>query len=147
MQWKELCLSHNLRLFDLKKIHSLKYQRTPTSGCKDVEISKSEFVAKTQFPSEVFYVLCISFLLFLKLSIAILLYLLIILNRMKKWIYLFQKPVFLWTYIPTPTDNKTINKNTGLLYCRILQYNININFIKLFKTLFFWLVVLGRDKI
>ena len=31
------------------RIHSLKYQRSPTLNCKDIGIGKSEFVAKTQF--------------------------------------------------------------------------------------------------
>ena len=31
------------------KIHRLKYQGSTTMGCKDIEIRKSEFVAKTQF--------------------------------------------------------------------------------------------------
>jgi len=31
------------------RIHSLKYLRSTTLGCKDIGIRKSEFVAKTQF--------------------------------------------------------------------------------------------------
>ena len=31
------------------RIHSLKYQRSSTLGCKDIGIEKLEFVAKTQF--------------------------------------------------------------------------------------------------
>ena len=34
------------------KIHRLKYQGSTTIGCKDIEIRKSEFVAKTQFLSD-----------------------------------------------------------------------------------------------
>ena len=30
-------------------MNSLKYQRSTTFGCKDIEIRKSEFVVKTQF--------------------------------------------------------------------------------------------------
>ena len=39
----------NLRLFLSNIIHSLKYQRSTTSGCKDIGIGKSEFLAKTHF--------------------------------------------------------------------------------------------------
>ena len=41
----------NLQYFKLSsnRIHSLKYQRSPTLNCKDIGIRKSGFVAKTQF--------------------------------------------------------------------------------------------------
>ena len=36
------------------KIHSFKYQRLTKLACKDIGNRKSEFVAKTQFLSEIF---------------------------------------------------------------------------------------------
>ena len=37
------------QIFWSNRIHSLKYLRSATFGCKDIVIRKSEFVAKTQF--------------------------------------------------------------------------------------------------
>ena len=37
------------RTVRLNRIHSLKYQMSTTSGFKDIGISKSEFVERTQF--------------------------------------------------------------------------------------------------
>ena len=40
---------YKLRQLDLTEFFCLKYQRSTTSGCKDIWIKKWEFVAKTQF--------------------------------------------------------------------------------------------------
>jgi len=38
-----------LNISNSSRMNSLKYQRSTTFGCKDIEIRKSEFVVKTQF--------------------------------------------------------------------------------------------------
>ena len=42
-------LNFKLKTIRSNRIHSLKYLRFTTLGCKDIGIRKSEFVAKTQF--------------------------------------------------------------------------------------------------
>ena len=46
---KYISLQHEAVIISSNRIQSLKYPRSKTLGCKDKEIGKSEFVAKTQF--------------------------------------------------------------------------------------------------
>ena len=52
-------------------MHSLKYQRSTTLGCKDVRIKKSEFAAKTQFPFDNLLLISINGKANLKISVSI----------------------------------------------------------------------------
>ena len=53
LTWWRKALIFQTKVIWPSRIHNLKYLRPTTLGCKDIEIWKSEFVAKTQF-------LCIS---------------------------------------------------------------------------------------